>query len=141
MVVAISLYLSFSLLRSPPERPLSWDAFGYYLYLPATFLHQDLGLSDIGWIHQAVDRYNSTETLYQVGQGPNGEPTFKYSMGLAVLWAPFFALGHGIAWFTNAPQDGFSAPYTSAILMGSMLYVLLGLLLRVKDPNSYILPA
>jgi len=26
--------------------PFTWDTFGYYLYLPMSFIHNDLGISD-----------------------------------------------------------------------------------------------
>jgi hypothetical protein len=50
-------------------------------------------------------------------------------MGTAVLWAPFYALGHLVAGWTGLPQDGFSAPYVSAVTYGSAVYGLLALLL------------
>jgi hypothetical protein len=30
--------------------PIAWDVYGYYLYLPATFIYDDLGLENRDWI-------------------------------------------------------------------------------------------
>src|SRR6185436_386125 len=43
-------------------------------------------------------------------------------IGAAVVWAPFYAVGHVVALVTGAPADGFSQPYISAISYGSAFY-------------------
>jgi len=73
---------------------LSWDVFGYYLYLPATFIHHDLGISDFSWLQQILDTYHPTNGFYQAYMGPTGNYVMKYPMGLAILYAPFFFIGH-----------------------------------------------
>jgi hypothetical protein len=47
--------------------------------------------------------------------------------GSALLWAPFFALGHAAALAGAGPADGFSQPYISAVAYGSTFYALLAL--------------
>ncbi len=44
------------------------------------------------------------------------------TIGPALLWAPFYALGHAAALLTGAPADGYSAPYITAVSWGSALY-------------------
>lgn len=44
------------------------------------------------------------------------------TIGPALLWAPFYALGHLAAWLTGAPMDGYSAPYVTAVAYGSAIY-------------------
>lgn len=44
------------------------------------------------------------------------------TIGPALLWAPFYALGHAAAIVTGAPRDGYSAPYITAVAWGSALY-------------------
>jgi len=107
---------------------LTWDAMGYYLYLPAHFIYHDLG-------HQAfaadiMREYGPSSSFYQAFQvpgAPEGQLVMKYTMGLAVLETPFFWLGHWAAGWLDYPQDGFSAPYQVAIAFGGMLYALLGM--------------
>jgi hypothetical protein len=121
--------IALALLRTPPVNILSWDTFGYYLYLPATFIHHDPAIHDIGWVNDAVATYNSTATLYQVQQQPDGAWVLKYPMGLALLWLPFFLAGHLVALLSGAPADGFSAPYQWSIIGACLAYVLVGLML------------
>jgi len=115
-------------LREPPTNVLSWDTFGYYLYLPATFLHGDPGMLDHGWVQKTLDTYHGSATFYQAQLLPDGRWVMKYPMGLAVLWSPFFAVAYGVAGLTGHAQDGFSAPYQWAIISASLLYMLVGLL-------------
>ena len=108
---------------------LTWDALGYYLYLPAHFIYHDL--SQLGFMADIMRDYQPSSSFYQafaVPGAPAGSPlVLKYTIGLAVLWTPFFGLGHWAAGWLNYPQDGFSAPYQVAIAFGGMLYGLLGL--------------
>ena len=48
-IIALITILSFNIydrITHTPKNPISWDTFGYYLYLPATFIYHDLGLKD-----------------------------------------------------------------------------------------------
>jgi hypothetical protein len=118
-----------------PERTphiLAWDVFGYYLYLPLFVIRGDLGLSDPAWVHEIIERYGSTATFYQAFPLGNGNMVLKYSMGMAVLYSPFFFAGHAIAFFTGQPRDGFSAPYEWSMFAGSLVYTFAGLLMLRK---------
>jgi len=44
------------------------------------------------------------------------------TIGPALLWAPFYGVGHVVAGLTGAPQDGYSAPYVAAVAYGSTIY-------------------
>src|SRR6185369_8778706 len=94
-----------------PKNAFAWDSFGYHLYLPATFQQHDLALHDLDRVEQARVKYESSGTLYQVSTLPDGTHVMKYTMGLAVLWAPWYGLGHIAAKVTHAPTDGYSKPY------------------------------
>jgi hypothetical protein len=107
---------------------LTWDAMGYYLYLPAKFIYNDL--SYLRFVPDILREYGPTGSFYQAFQvpgGPEGALVMKYPVGLAILQTPFFFLGHWAAGLLNYPQDGFSAPYQVAIAFGGMIYGLLGL--------------
>lgn len=118
--------------RDPPSNILSWDTFGYHLYLPATIIHGDPGISDPSWVAAAKETYQGTGTLYQISQLPNGRWVDKYPMGLAMLWSPFFLMAHAMAGFMDYPQDGFSAPYQWGLITAALLFMLAGLLLTRK---------
>ena len=107
---------------------LTWDAMGYYLYLPAKFIYHDL--SHLTFAADIMREYAPSSSFYQASQvpgAPEGQLVMKYTAGLALLWAPFFWLGHWVAGWLHYPQDGFSAPYQVAIGLGGMLYALLGM--------------
>ena len=107
---------------------LSWDVFGYYLYLPATFIHHDPLLHDTTWVHAAWQNYHVSGTLYQLSTAPdNSTPMYFFLMGMSLCYAPFFFIGHAIALATGQSPDGFSAPYQYAIAIGSLAYAFVGL--------------
>lgn len=110
-----------------PKNILSWDVFGYYLYLPLKFIYNDLSIHDIANIDAIIKQYSSTSNFYQGMVLPDGSYVMKYSMGMSFLYAPFFFIAHVIAKTFNYPADGFSAPYQYSIFFGSIIYSLLGL--------------
>ena len=116
----------------PQRDVLTWDVFGYYLYLPAAFIHDDIALRDHSWLDQVMDTYEPSSTLYQLVDGAEGERVIKYSSGMAVLYAPFFCAAHMLAEPLDFPADGFSAPYQIAITIGCLAFALLGLVLLRK---------
>ena len=138
-ITAVGLWciLAVALLRNPPVNILNWDTFGYYLYLPATFLHHDPSIQDISWVEEARATYNSSSTLYQAQEQPSGGWVLKYPMGMALLWSPFFICGHVGAIITGSPLDGFSDPYQWALIMGLLSYVLVGLLLLARVLTTF----
>lgn len=113
----------------PQRQVLTWDVFGYYLYLPATFIHHDIALRDDAWLDEVMTTDEPSSTLYQVVDGPDGNRVIKYSSGMAVLYAPFFFVAHALADPLGYAADGFSEPYQIAITIGCLAFALLGLVL------------
>ncbi len=110
------------------KNTLSWDVKGYYLYLPALFIYDDLSISHIDWVKDIQEKYQTTSTLYMLNRTESGDHVIKYTSGLAILYAPFFLVGHVIASLhSDFPADGFSLPYQYALSLGVFLYVFLGL--------------
>ena len=133
---AIVIWLNFQYI---PHCILSWDVFGYYLYLPATFIYNDLGIKDLTALDLANAKYNMTPYYYQFTTTATGAHANIYQLGMAMLYLPFFLIGHVIALVGLWPVDGFSAPYAYSVWGGGMLYSVLGifglrrLLLRFFD--------
>lgn len=123
LVSACLLFFNFSYF---PNNILSWDVFGYYMYLPVTFIYHDWKLLDIGVVRALIEQYHSSSTLYQAYQTETGLWVMRYSMGMAVLYAPFFFIGHIVALAGHFPKDGFSLPYQVAILSGGIIYSITG---------------
>jgi len=109
------------------DNELSWDVLGYYIHLPALFIYKDHGLSDLGWIHQLMELYPLTGTLYQIGTGPDGNPIFFFLMGMSFFYLPWFLIGHLLASFSGYPADGFSLPYQYSLAIGAISYTIIGL--------------
>ena len=110
-----------------PGNIISWDVYGYYLYLPTTFIYHDLGMVNDGIILDLMEQYKSSATFYQGMKMPEGHYVMKYSMGMAILYAPFFFMGWVYAEAFNFPIDGFSIPFQYALFFGSICYSVLGL--------------
>jgi hypothetical protein len=113
----------------PPKNILSYDIFGYYLYLPQTFIYHDLQIKNDSTIFKILNKYHNSETFYQAAKSKyNEQYVMKYSMGMAILYSPFFAVGHSIAKLSSYEADGYSVPYQKAIFFGCLLYSILGLI-------------
>lgn len=109
----------------------SWDALGYYMYLPGFLIYDDV--KELEWLPQIDSTYHVTGgNLYQANKTKNGNYVFKYLGGVSIMQLPFFCIGHVIAKYQGVPQDGFSWPYQYAILWGAISWFLMGLLFLRK---------
>jgi len=109
----------------------TWDALGYYIYLPSIFIYNDV--SELKWFNSLDANYNlSGGTFYQATEIEEGKHVFKYLGGVAILQAPFFFIGHLYAQLSDYPPDGFSAPYQYAIIWGAIFWFLMGLWVLIK---------
>ncbi|MEZ5316047.1 MAG: glycosyltransferase family 39 protein [Vicinamibacterales bacterium] len=67
-----------------------------------------------------------------------GRPVTFAPLGSALLWAPFYAVGHLVALTTGAPADGYSQPYVSAVAIGSACYGFLAVLLSAAIARQVV---
>lgn len=134
LIVAIILSLSLITVRFTQKHAdvLTWDVFGYYLYLPAHFIYDDSHLADHQWLDKIIETYNPSPTLYQLVDMNEGSRMIKYSSGMALLYSPFFFIAHWIVPLTGYPADGFSFPYQLLILIGSTLWSIAGVFLLLR---------
>jgi len=109
---------------------ISWDAMGYYLYLPSLFIYQDL--HHLGFIPDIINTYHPTNYFYQAFRMKNGDYAMAYTIGTAIMELPFFLLGHIGALLFGFKPDGFSYPYQLAIYVSGMFYAFAGLILLRK---------
>ena len=137
LIVTICCILIFIRLTSGIENVLTWDVFGYYLYLPAKFIYKDLAFSDKSWLNNLMNMYEPSSTLYQLVTIENGNSVIKYSSGLAILLAPFFFIAHFIAPHIGYAADGLSAPYQIAALSGSLIWAVLGIIVFSRLLKHY----
>ncbi|MDX1630113.1 MAG: hypothetical protein R3345_15495, partial [Fulvivirga sp.] len=110
---------------------LSYDTFGYYLYLPQAFIADDIAISNLDYLN-SVAIYKPSEVYYQIHALDNGNHVIQYSMGMAIVFLPFFLVGHLFASTGGYPMDGMSLPYVYAIIAGAYFYLVLGLVIFRK---------
>jgi hypothetical protein len=103
--------------------PFSSDIDQYYSYLPQTFIHHDPTF-------RTAERYWTTAL-------PNGNKIQRFTIGVAIMEAPFFFIGHQVAKMYDYPADGYSPPYGWALYYGVVLYVLFGLFFSYKTLRFY----
>ena len=128
LTLLICIVLLVSAISVKPYRyAVSWDVFGYYLYLPAIFYHDDIELKSTTWADEMRKKYDLSGTLYQVHGLENGNHVIQYSSGMAFMLAPAFAAGHAWAGLAHAEQDGFSWPYQLSVTIWSLLVACIGL--------------
>lgn len=121
------MFLAFFRFSPMPNKPIAWDTLGYYLPLASTFVHHDPFLTDKSWLVQLNEREQLTGTLYQITASPKGEDMYFFFFGWSYCYAPFFAVGHALADWLGYPADGFSLPYTMALMIGGLIYLAVGL--------------
>jgi len=122
LIVTVVIYTQLNIKYwQSKDRVICWDVISYYAYLPATFIYKDLSLN-------FTDDYKGNhEFIFWPLKAPNGKKVIKTSMGLSILFAPFFFIGHLIALNSNYDAGGYSAPYKFMLLIGSLFYLLVGL--------------
>lgn len=132
-VIALIFILlsSICIIRYKPNLT-SWDTFGYYLYLPATFIWNDPGLKDTAPALEAMEKYSLSATFYQIVPHENGNNIIKYTPGLAVLFAPGFIVAHLTAIAGLSEADGFSWPYQLAVFITTLFFIFIGLVYSMK---------
>ncbi len=102
------------------------DGKGYYDYLPATFIYQDLNFKYTDTLQ--TDYYD--QKSYSAGylKQVNEKQINKYFPGVSILWIPFFTSAHIYALNSHYPADGYSYPYQKGIFFAAVFYLWLGLL-------------
>lgn len=110
------------------------DCWGYYAYLPATFIYHDL--DDLQNTINKRAEYNpnsingkiENRLIISEAHAHNKNTIIKYTNGVAILTLPFFLVAHYFCKITHLfPADGYSSPYNFAISLATLIYSLIGL--------------
>lgn len=104
-----------------PKGVIQSDIKGYYGYLPALFIHQDLSLEN------TKDYDIGGELKLWYTETDDGQRFIKFPTGMAILYSPFFAIAHTTSEWFGYPANGYSLPYRFALVMGSLVYLIIGL--------------
>ena len=105
-----------------PKSIIAWDVINFYSYLPATFVEHDLTLSFVrnDMQHYFCGDYYWPEIL------PDSTMLIKTTMGLSMLYCPFFLVAHALAAPLGYAADGFSPPYALALVLACVFWVIVG---------------
>lgn len=128
MVIVTAMVIVLQLrLWEHRERVIEHDVHGYYAFLPALFIYDDIRLEKSDYRQESAE--HGDYYYFWPNFTPEGKKIIKYPVGLAVLYAPFFFIAHAIAPLVDVPATGFTAPYKVLLQIGGVFYLFLGLLL------------
>lgn len=118
------------------------DGKGYYDYLPAAFIYNDLNFQYTDTL--VTEYYNHKSYGEGYFKQVHGKRINKYFPGVAILWVPFFAGSHYYALNTHFKADGYSLPYQMGVYAGALFYLWLGLfflrlILQLKNTSYPII--
>jgi len=102
------------------------DGKGYYAYLPAIFIYDDLNFGFFDEIEK--EKYYDENLYYDYRSGAHGKVINKYYCGTALAELPFFLVAHLSAILSDSDADGYSKPYHVLISIAALFYLFLGLL-------------
>jgi hypothetical protein len=109
-------------LRAPVPR-IDADAVEYYSHLRSLYFDHDLEFTN-EFAHFGI-----------LERGDKAQPTVTghrrtiFSVGPALLWMPFYAVGDVLARLGGRVEDGYSAFHVRAVMLGSLVYAVVGVLL------------
>jgi hypothetical protein len=111
-----------------------YDASGYYLYLPATIIHNDLAHLKFYEHIDSVYHPSDKGRWYAISEHPVTKRKFdKYAIGISIGELPFFLIAHAYCMSSHQyPADGYSIPYQTSAALSTIAWVLIGLLVLGK---------
>jgi hypothetical protein len=122
------------------------DGVGYYAFARAVLIQHNLDFTP---------DYNAANASFRdarLDENGNPKPVFRtitnhlenhFTVGPAILWAPFLIAAHAAvlvarAFGSSVAADGFSTPYRFAMALGTAVYGFLGLLLAMRIAAKYV---
>ncbi len=119
---------------------LQSDGFYYYAYLRSMAFDRDVNLANDYRMLGLGDK------TYLFQPTPTGYAHSAWTIGPALIWAPFFGAGHLVALRLQAggaavSTDGTSFPYRQAVCVASLVYGLLGCWMSYRLTRRYHPPS
>ena len=93
----------------------------YYVYLPAIVIQNDLSFE------YADNEYIKNINDLWFVRSPKGIRTVITSIGMSIVYSPFFLIAHVLASPLGYDANGYTLPYKFVLMFSSLIYVLLGL--------------
>ena len=121
------------------------DGVGYYAFARAPLIEHSLNFehdyvsANTGFREARLDEHGQPKSIFRTRTGHLDN---HFTVGPAMLWAPFLLVAHGGILFARAlgsrvGADGFSAPYRLAMAVGTAFWGFLGLLLSFRLARQY----
>ncbi len=110
------------------NKVIAADVVSYYAYLPATFIFHDIKLEN---------RETFDKGIFWPEPLPDGHQVIKTSMGMSILYSPFFFISHGLAKLFGLKANGYSPIYKIGLLVSSLFYFLIGLFFLRRILKKY----
>lgn len=127
-----NILLAFSQHRWERNEILKFDGSGYYLFLPAAFIYQDLGEMKFYPSIDSIYRPSNDTKYYSLYKcAETHRYTNKYAIGVSIGEMPLFLAAH---WYTKHYNtkytvDGYSVPYQFSVGISNVLWSILGLII------------
>lgn len=122
LLVFLLLFSNFNIKRWENLSVITWDIVGYYAYLPATFIHHDYRLNFVNENLQFAEQHKFWPLVT-----PEGNYIIKTTMGMSMMYAPFFFLAHIQSQLENSNANGFSWYYHKYVHLSCLFYLFIGL--------------
>jgi hypothetical protein len=131
LLIAICVWYGKNLDTWGRDKVIDNDVVSYYAYLPAGLIFHDLGFNFV------KELPSDFKGKIWVGTAPNGKPILRMTMGLAILWLPFFLMAHLYSKLMGIEAFGYSWPYSFSIFAATIFYLLIGLIFLRKILIKY----
>ncbi len=135
LLIQIGVILNIQPWRNAEKKNalINWDVTSYYSYLPAIFVHKDLKFE---FLNNSEVNYAEKHQFWPE-TAPNGNKVIKTTMGMSVLYFPFFIISHIYSLVNDkVVANGFSKPYEIGLTFSSIFYMMIGLFFLAKVLRS-----
>src|SRR5712664_4112132 len=144
--VKLTLLLLFLLSLALLNPWVRGDGVGYYAFARAPLIDHSLNFehdyiaANTAFREARLDEHGQPKQMFRTRTGHLDN---HFTVGPAMLWAPFLLLAHGGVLLARAlgaheAADGFSAPYRLAMALGTAFWGFLGLLLAFRLARQYV---
>lgn len=106
---------------------IQWDIISYYSYVPATFIYHDLSFKFKNKLPK-----DFPGKIWGRKVESTGAYVQKMTLGLAIMYTPFFLAGHVHALLGGYDANGYTEPYSMWLVIGSVIFAFLALLVLRK---------
>jgi hypothetical protein len=136
LIIVIAIILTFFIIKTRwvDDGGNGWklsvdsDGRGYYAYLPAILIYQDLNFDFLERNEASVYGIGRADHLY-LRDGQRGN---KYFIGFALLLSPFFLVAWLVSFLAGYNLTGYNTIFFGSVAFASLFYLILGLIFTKK---------